>query len=621
MRGFSAVFCRELAERRMILLVGLTGLVLLVLPLFPSLSAWAGADLRPTVALVVGLLASVVLAVFLGATAIGSDLSQNRLGFYFARPLSSWAIWAGKLGAAYALALATALLVAFPSLAIDGTRTWSYLASDQPQPRLAFPNPVFTAAWFLLAWAAFVLFAVLAGHAGSIVLRSRSPVLVLDLAALTIVVSVFSSSTKRLVYAGATDPAALVFSRVLLLTFIVLGAAGATQVAAGRTDARRCHRILSLVLWAPLLVLAIAVHAYAGWVLGATPADLTGPLKVEPSPVGGWLMLRGEAVHRAGYVPAFLIDTRSGRYLRLPPSPMTRFSADGRHAVWLEREVQGQMELVTADLAATRVVPVHSRFGLNGPLRDLALSPDGARAVAITSNRLLAAELETGRLLAEMPLGFLTPLGLAFTDPSHVRFYLPKYQILDLDLTTGRPQPTGVFDAPAYPPVALSPDRRRLAFRDGAPGHLVDRVLDARTGRLLCDVPATAPDLPFFFLSGDRIAELVGGAQKTAWALAVYGPDGRELGRFPLASNVRLGGQPDAGYLVYAERGESGPWTAHLLDLSTGATRLVGRGLRPLAVEEGRLPPADLFWRHWQLVRVDLATGAERTIAGSPPDL
>ncbi len=629
MRGFAAVFRRELAERRLVLLVGLAGLVPVALPLFPGISQ-IGGDLRSTTALVTALLTSTGLAVLLGSTAIGSELSQGRLGFYFSRPISGRAIWAGKLGAAFALSFAAALLVALPEAAIDGLRPWGFLTSDLPQPRPVFPNAAFTTVWFLFAWAALTLLAVLAAHSASVMIRARSALLALDLGALAVVAGLLVASRDRLGYAEAEDPAALVSLGALLLAFAALGAAGAAQVVAGRTDARRGHRILSLVLWTPLLAGAIAAWAFAGWVLAATPADLTGPFRIAPSPAGSWLTVRGEAAHRAGYEPDLLIDTRSGRYLRLPPRPMLRFSADGRHAAWLAREGMGRAgELFTADLAAARVVPVRSRFGLDRPARELALSPDGARVAAAVAGRLLVADLATGRLLAAAPLDYLrATLGLAFTDPSHVRFHrtrwpgfetgASKYEIVELDLATGRLEPTGAFTAPAYPPVALAPDGRRLVFRDRADGRLVDRVLDAHTGLLICDIQASAPYPPFLLLlSGDRYAELVGDARKGAWALAVYGPDGRALGRFPLASNVRLGGQPDAGHFVYAEKDDGRTWALHLLDLATGATRLVGRDLRPLDVEDGRLPPPNIFWRSgWKLVRVDLATGAERAVAG-----
>jgi len=614
MRGLSTVFRREVAERRLILLVGLAGLVPLVLPLFPGLAAGGGPELRPTVAAVIALLASVGLAVFLGATAIGSDLSQNRLGFYFARPLSGWAIWAGKLGAAYTLALAAALLVALPSLAIDGPRSWS------------LANPLFPTAWIYTVWAALVLFAVLAAHAASVVLRVRSAFLVLDLAAFAVTFLLAFSALGRL-NLGMTpitlDIASAGFDALVLAA---LGAAGAAQVVAGRSDARRGHRALSLALWGPLLAGAMALHAYAQWVLSATPSDLASLWWVEPAPAGSWAELTGEAAHRPGYFPSFLVDLRSGRFLRLPAhQTMLRFSADGRRAAWLADGA----EVVTADLTATRPEPIRGRLGLGGRLRDLALSPDGARVAAFSPGRLVAADVASGRLLAAVPLDAPGGLvhGLVWSHPSHVGVYRRagfepdgrEIEILELDLATGKLQRTGSFRGPVDPRFTLAPDLRRLAARGEIAGRWADWVLDARTGAPRFGI--VPQQSSFAFLVGDRCAELEREElQGSVGAFDVFGPDGRLSRRvaFDGASRGRLGGQPDADHLIYARTDDGHTWTSYLLDLSTGGVRLVGRDLLPLRRQGESLPPPDLFWRRGKLVRADLATGAARKLLGAP---
>ena len=182
MKGFVAVLEREISERRLLALVAfILGLVPLALPLVPGLlpGGFSAEDLRSGLAIGLTALLTVILALFLGGTIITGDLAERRLGFYFARPLSGGAIWAGKLGAALALTLATAFLVALPTLAIDGLRPWGLLANDLPQPRPAFPNRAFTATWFFLAWIALVLLAVLAAHAASVMIRARSALLAL----------------------------------------------------------------------------------------------------------------------------------------------------------------------------------------------------------------------------------------------------------------------------------------------------------------------------------------------------------------------------------------------------------------------------------------------------------
>jgi len=182
MRGFVAVFEREIVERWVLALAALAlGLVPLAAPLLPGMPASPPALVRSGVALGLALIVSLVLAVLLGGSVIARDLGERRLGFYFARPLSGAAIWAGKLTAAAALAAGAGVLVLLPVSLLgevpDPSGYWgSFNSGGSALGRLGLS----------MVWLGVLLLAVLVSHAAGVILRSRSPWLLLDLAALSV---------------------------------------------------------------------------------------------------------------------------------------------------------------------------------------------------------------------------------------------------------------------------------------------------------------------------------------------------------------------------------------------------------------------------------------------------
>ncbi len=107
MRSLASVFAREIRERRFTFLAALAA-GLFAFPLAWAAQKTSGFAFRECLSALAYPLAAFLgfgLAAGLGATILGRDLSENRLGFFLSKPVSSLGLWAGKMGAAYALVL------------------------------------------------------------------------------------------------------------------------------------------------------------------------------------------------------------------------------------------------------------------------------------------------------------------------------------------------------------------------------------------------------------------------------------------------------------------------------------------------------------------------------------
>jgi len=646
MRGFAAVFTREVVERRLLFLLGLAGFVPFLLPLLEP-SSLGAAELRVASAFVLCGVVGGILALGLGGSVLARDLAERRLGFYFARPLSGWAIWAGKLAAALALCLSVGILVLLPALLFEaGAR--SELKG-------------FGAVWVLKALALLAALVLLA-HVVSIMVRSRSPWLAVDLAAAAVVGLLGWSAAERLIRAGmatmfvaSESPLALVDRALLAAAPVALAAVlagSAAQVLGGRTDLRRGHRLLSLTLWSLLSAGALGLEGYSRWLIAAEPADLMALEGIFAAPAGNAVEVQGPAVHRDGYRPVFLVDAESGRFSRLFPAPQwealraVHFSGDGRSAVWFEFSATGPAVLVRLDLSRPGAQPVPTPLTFNGRAALLTLSPDGRRLAAVWGDRLVVEDLDSSRLLASVPVppAYLWQSRLQFTDGGHVLYIhagaggigapprsLQAIEVTELDLATGRQAVLGrtpPVESSAFP--ELSPDGSHFLVHQ--PQEKLQ--LFSTRGAVLAAELRSSAQASGFLADGRIVAVEAGEGVGTAAAgrqLALLSPDGAILRRFPFpgARALRPGGEPFPGQLVLGVATHAAPsldhglgrWESRLLDLATGESRSLGRGLLPMGAMSagpGSAGPR-LFQRAGgRLVLLDLATGRERRVAGRP---
>jgi hypothetical protein len=636
MKAFLAVFEREVAERRLLAAAALLlGLVPLAAPWIPGFAQHGGAELRSATALVVALCFSFGLALILGASIIAGDLAASRLGFYFSRPIPGWAVWAGKLAAAAGLALGVGLLIVLPSSLADRRLQ---LGGWWIEP---LPGNLAAA----LVWVAAILFLVALGHAAGVALRSRSPWLMLDFAALGVTAWLAGVATRRLAVAGASGAASLATAALLALALAALLAAGAAQVLAGRTDLRRGHRLLSLTLWGTLLAAVLGAQVYAAWVLKVEPGDLESVSLTAVAPRGPWVALEGQARHRAGYAPQLLLDASSGRFVptAVPPRDFwlaTWFSADGRWAVWLQPQstgYRGPYELLRLDLRSPRPRPERTRLVYERLPTRLALSADGSRVAVALGRRLTIEEVPSGRLLAAARLPRALDRFrdfLRFVDSGRVRLFgsdllTDDDAALRLAFEAGEMRAAGgvvvrTARIEGAADVDVSPDGARILARR-SDGRFA--VFDAGTGAQLAELPPAGERSRASFLADGRIALASGGEGKE---LRIFSPAGlpERTFRFPTAMALRVAGEPSPGRLLVATA-PRGPDVARwdigrtwLLDLATGSARKLGIGLLPAAGPHWgpRSAASRLFLkRQSELVVIDLASGRETVLAGRRP--
>lgn len=605
MRGFLAVFERELAERRVLAAAALAfGLFAVAVPLLPGLEkgGLTAAEVRGGVATGFALLLSTLTAVFLGGSILASDLLERRMGFYFARPLSGWVLWAGKIAAALVLTFGAGLLVLLPA-ALAGSRfdTGGIWGMGQ--------SWIGNGSQMLALWVLGVLLLILGANALIVIVRSRSPWAVLDIAALALVAVMVWDARNRLLVAGVGtaskdwwDTPLNVFAwmgnALVLGTLGALAAAGALQVVRGRTDVRRAHRSLSGTLWGVLVVLGIAFEVLTLWWVRVSPADLTGVIQVVAPSAGSssWIAFSGPAAHRPGYVPTFLYDVAAGRSVPARLGPLAAWwgmplhiSADGRRAVWPEFQGSAPPVLQRLDLTRPGAEPEPTRISFLGFPEGIALSPDGRRVAIASRRRLTVEDLDTGRLLASAPYsGELWLSRLSFAGPDRVRLYhwpserepwrvdsqrARSFDILELEINAGRLETVGHIEVlSGMTGWTPSPDGSRVILRNRHQFQL----RDARTGGLLADFGAGTRAAASFLADG-RIAMV-----SPAGELRILAPDGtRELRRFHVQGAKALipVDQPAPGSLrvVSSRTGDPGsPWTLHLLDLQTGAVRSLG---------------------------------------------
>lgn len=631
MRGMLAVLERELTEWRLLFVVALvTGLIPLAVPWMPNPGGLEPGEMRDGTAVGLAAVVSTVLAFLLGSSVLARDLSEKRLGFYFARPLSGGALWAGKMLGAAILVFGTGFLILLPTLLAGGNiaavSRWG--ASTTVDNLIALLVPILG-----------LLLLLVTSHALSVMVRSRSPWLLLDIAALALLAAALWACRRALLAERAFFAVQGLEAVLTGIFLLAVSVAGFLQVTRGRTDLRRGHRLLSLTLWSVLGAATLGCMATTRWVLAATPRDLVDLRTVQPAPSGSWIAVGGVVRNRGGYMPTFLLDLASGRFLKLeslaPPHIYGLysylFSRDGSRAAWLSETAGEDYVLSTLDLRRPGAVPARTTVSYPGMPQSLALSPDGSRIAARWYDRVTVDDLRTGRLLlsASLPPNPDRRDLLRFRDGNHLRIFRssqieepgrpPVWRLATaaLDIASRRMARVGQVDVPGREGFwELSPDGEfALLYRLQSSQPLLAHLRSGRTLTL-----STSQDLAARFLADGRLAVTEEAGERILFRL--LSPEGSEQLRTHLpGARVLVGGQPTPGLLAVATRklgsDERKAWTSWLVDLRTGRIRRLDSGLLPMTMrprEPGSLPSRLFYRRYGDLLLLDPTTGKLRTV-------
>ena len=445
MKATMAIMAREVMARRELLPLAVAVAVMIsLLPFLPHIETYEATDVRTVASSVSALALGCLLALLLGATVFGNDLSEGRLGFFFARPVSGFAVWWGRVLAVMALVWIVEIIVLAPALYHEGIRVFT--SSDG-------------ADWLtILVYVIAPLLLFLLAHAVSILVRAGTPWMFLDLGG-AIVVAVFVWLNLRPVFEIGAPIAMLVVAGALVAALLIsLSVGGASGVAVGRVDLRRVHSAQSLALWSTMAICLAAITVYGGWLRNFGPREFNDVDVITVAPDGGWVETVGRAKGRLDVRRRYLISTTANRWLPLP-SQWERFdgvavySRDGSTAVWRGGgPVEEPRSLWWTDLGRPDPMARPTSLLVSREAA-LTLSADGARLAILEEGTLSVYDLGEERLVKAIRLSEdLQRAAVVFITPDTARLYA-RYDVASdqsvliakIDVATGELFRTGAI--------------------------------------------------------------------------------------------------------------------------------------------------------------------------------
>src|SRR5947207_2699416 len=439
MRHALVIARRELADKRFVALAAAAFAVLpFLLATIPGLRGRNGA--ADVIATAAGLLAigfTGGLALVLGGTIIGRDLAENRLSFYFSLPLGASSIWFGKVTAALALIVAAFTIIVVPArlVAAAGVQhTWG----GQSVPLFALA----------IVGGSIVLFFV--AHVIGSFVRSHSAWIAVDFAALCVAAYVASLMFGPILSADAYQASRWLAAMIGCGVMVALIGGGAWQLSRGRTDRKRSHVALSQFVWIVIAVTLAIAGAFVGWLMSATPKDITDLSVSVPRP-GSWIILGGETRGRIDYRSVFVYNLDSGAYSRISHRNLWRadLTADGKRLIVARaNRKQGSMEILQRPVDKNDEQPTGLTMRLSA---DYITSPNGDTIASVDRDILSVYSVPQRRSLGSVRLtGDLAIIAMYFASPTSVRLISitpPTHtlHIAEFDLERRTMQETGAF--------------------------------------------------------------------------------------------------------------------------------------------------------------------------------
>jgi ABC-type transport system involved in multi-copper enzyme maturation permease subunit len=563
MSAMLSVATRELREKKFVFVAAVVvSLLPVIAALLPQGGRWARAELVTMLGAVLAIGFSLALAVALGSSTIGRDLSDNRLSFYLSQPISPSALWFGKAVASIVTIFACLAL----TLAMPATLVFTSARGLLPAN-----------AGMLVAGAALLavtLFA--ASHAVSSMIRSRTTLVLVDLLLAIVTGVALWFVISPLTAAMATTLAGnMVVAFVVALTALLL-VAPAWQLSRGRADRERGHRELSKFLWIGMAVLLVGTGAVVAAMLSTGPEDLK--VLAARSLPGQWFVAGGHPREENELNPHYLVNKSTGEYVRLSSrtAVVKAMSHDGNVVAWTDGNPFRWTETCrfsVRDLKTGRTTELSRE-----DVMAAALSADGTRLAMVGRDGQLAVQdLRRDALLASVRVPDpwrVTPI--YFVDPNLVRF-VKDGVIRELDVRSRAVTETGRVAAEI-----------RYVTPDGSRAIAGDALIDARSGKRLATLTGETPAL----LTDGNIASIVAGKLRVATL------DGRTVREITLPGrDPFVDAEVAPGKLVVAGKG----WV-QTVDVATGRVVREARNVGLVSAHAGLDPQPRVCYVAWNKV-------------------
>jgi ABC-type transport system involved in multi-copper enzyme maturation permease subunit len=549
------------------------------------------------------------LAVALGVSSIGRELTEKRLSFLYAKPVSAASIWIGKATAGILTWLSAFAIIVLPTyvFAHDGWRdNWAAGGDAITAYTLIFGTVLF-----------------FGSHAASTMLRSRSALVAVDFVLLSVMLVAILTMTRPILLGGGLDVVLMMLSLIGAALLAILAVAPIWQLARGRTEPRRNHAAFSTALWSGAAVVVTIAAGYAYWVISAPLASITNLYNVEQSPTGQWLSVSGLTANRGSYQASFIVDSTNGKRERVSVSPWStaHVSRDGNTVVWMESDElvprSGTLRLHTLRLEAG-ATQTATPLVISLP-RHAQITDDGSRLAIITGDKITVYEVGTGRLLgAAQGINQNDVRSIFFAGPNVVRMFetsrggaAPVMRIREFDVSRGKLTATAERAAPRSPAIQVSRDGSRLYVRQDA------TILDAQTGNVLMTLPVK-PAKPYFGTMLSDGSTIVTRDSK----LYHFDPNGVLAAEVPIpVQQAGVVGQVGQSKVLLSIGGNNpSDWRMLIVDLAARKVDVAMPGLRsplswwadpavPQFTEDATIVAMD---EQRKLLLVDARTGAKR---------
>ncbi|MGA7616622.1 MAG: hypothetical protein WBX15_15725 [Thermoanaerobaculia bacterium] len=641
MREILVIARREIVDRKLLFLgASLCALMVVLTPLLPGTHGYRPLDVMTVAGLAVSALFAAGTAVVLGAGAIARDLSERRMSFYFARPASAFSIFAGKALATLVITFAVGLIIPIiPTIfgrglldMVGSTAHYSTLLSDAIHGSAVLPMLIFASSLFGCA-ADLIVLVALAQYTG-LAFRSRSAVVLLDLAVVvTFATAVWLSARPLLLNRAYGATAWLVVATIVALV-VVLFTGVLEGLRRGRTDLRRNHLAASVTIAILLAIWAGVSFAWVSWIKTVVPSDLVWS-SVLPNVSGGpWIGVEGYSSGRFDYHPEFLVDVDSGRALRLSAAGRISISADGSTAAYWRAESPGShaLRLEMIDLSSGE----RSATTITVPENDLnaqIIRSDGKAVAWIEAAKTLQVfDPSREKTVAVIRLDDPGPsrFFLSFLNPSTVRVYQgdrdDHWNVFDADLVH---RTLALQDSFTGRPRQIAKDGRVLLLAEPDLGSARWEIRE-RNGSILASWPRRDGSLVRLLSGGSWLHFEKSGK---GWDIDVVSGDGtgNRLPSLPASDWIAVGIEISPGVIPIATTNGSG-WgsrsdatsTLYEVNTVTGERRRLAANLIPArpwflpseVPQPGSSASRIFMDRNLRLLALDPASGKFRRLTG-----